>query len=130
MPLHRLLHDPRLRTLWRALLLAMMLGVCWLAFTPQPRALPFGNADKLHHVAAFIVLAACALLGSGAGRHAAGRAALAMGAFGVFIELVQSQTPGRTGDVPDLIADAFGIAIGVALVLAARRRFPEAAPRQ
>ena len=129
MPLHRLLHDTRLRPLWRGLLLALMLVVCWLAFTPKPPALPFGNADKLHHIGAFIVLAACALLGGGPGRRAAGGAALAMGGFGVFIELVQTQTPGRTGDAPDLVADAIGIAIGVALVLAARRRFPAAAPK-
>lgn len=124
MPLDKLLHDTRLRPLWRALLLAMMLGVCWLAFTKSAPALPFGNADKVHHVGAFIVLAACAVLGGGPGRQAAGRAALAMSAFGVFIEFVQTQIPGRTGDAPDLLADAVGIAIGVALVLAARRCFP------
>ena len=110
--------------MWRALLLAMMLGVCWLAFTPSAPSLPFSNADKVHHVGAFIVLAACAVLGSGSGRQAAGRAALAMSAFGVFIEVVQTQTPGRTGDAPDLLADAVGIATGVALVLKARRCFP------
>jgi VanZ family protein len=41
--------------------------------------------------------------------------------FGVFIEVVQAQIPGRTGEWPDLLADALGIAAGLALAAALTR---------
>ena len=44
--------------------------------------------------------------------------------YGAFIEIVQSQIPGRTASLADLVADAFGIAAGLAAVAALRRWLP------
>ena len=122
-PLTTLLHAPRWRPLWRALLLLMMLVVGWLAFTPTPPALPFDQADKIEHALAFAALAAAAALAGRGGQRGTWIAAASMLAFGGFIELVQTQIPGRTGDWFDLAADACGIAIGLAAIGIARRRF-------
>ena len=122
-PLTTLLRAPRWRPLWRALLLLMMLVVCWLAFTPTPPALPFGQADKFEHALAFAALAAAAALAGRGGQGGAWIAAASMLAFGGFIEIVQTQIPGRSGDWFDLAADGCGIAIGLAAIAMARRRF-------
>jgi VanZ family protein len=118
------LHHPAWRPRWAALLAALMVAVCWLAFTPSTPALTFDNQDKLEHLLAFTVLAGTALLALPGGLRGARLAGSSMLLFGAFIEAVQTQVPGRSGDWADLAADAAGIAIGLALVAALRHRLP------
>jgi VanZ family protein len=98
---------------WRLLLLAAAAGVCWLAFTPHPPPAVQHVWDKAQHIGAFVVLGVCARRG-----WPGTRGVLAFGAllaFGVFIELVQSQIPGRSADVEDVLADGVGALLGLAL---------------
>ena len=89
-----------------------MLAICVLAFDPHPPESIDTGWDKLNHGLAFAVLAPCAALAlQGRRRRWRDAAGLAL-AFGAFIELVQAQIPGRSGEWEDLLADAVGIAIG------------------
>ncbi len=129
MPLFaHLLHAPDLRRRWRWLLLLMLAITSWLAFMPsepQPDAAP--QLDKLEHIVAFAGLAFVARLG-GDGRAPAMRVGLALLAYGLFIEVVQSWLPSRHADVLDLAADAAGITLGLLLLSRLRRRWPRPAP--
>jgi VanZ family protein len=101
---------------WRALLLLMLATVSWFAFAPvhfDDGELPL---DKARHLLAFAALAWVATQGWGR-VHRAGLAA-ALLAYGVFIELVQSQVPGRHASTADVLADALGIALGLLLARA------------
>jgi len=109
---------------WRALLAALVLAICWLAFSPHPPTAVDTSWDKLNHLSAFTALALCAerAFGGPAWR----RSALALLGFGVVIELVQSQIPGRSAEAADVLADAVGIAAGLLLAAAwrySRRHF-------
>ncbi|MBC7941353.1 MAG: VanZ family protein [Chitinophagaceae bacterium] len=119
--LHTLLNAAECRPWWRALLSALLLLVCWLAFTPNPASLKMVNADKLLHTLAFACLAGCAALSMAAGRGQTVTAATAMFCFGMFVEAVQTTLPGRSGEWQDLVADAAGIAAGLGLIGVARR---------
>jgi VanZ family protein len=104
---------------WRALLALMLVVISWLAFAPVPfndGELPL---DKARHLLAFAALAWVAAQGWGRARQAA--IAMALLAYGVFIELVQSQVPGRHASTSDVLADALGIVLGL---LAARAFSP------
>lgn len=105
--------------LWRALLVALMLAIAVLAFDPHPPESIDTGWDKLNHGLAFAVLAPCAALAFQGRRRRWIDAALLALAFGAFIEVVQTQIPGRSGEWEDLLADAVGIAVGrlVALLL-------------
>lgn len=95
--------------LWRAFLALQVAGVCWLAFDPRPPAVADSLGDKANHVLAFAAMAFSA-------RRAAAPpwpAAAALAGFGVVIEVVQTFIPGRSGEWPDLVADAAGIALGL-----------------
>jgi VanZ family protein len=102
---------------WRGILLALLAVVSWFAFAPvqfRDGGLPL---DKLRHLAAFGVLAWVAVQGWGHTRATGWRIGTALLAFGVLIELVQAQVPGRHASLADVAADAAGIALGL---LAAR----------
>lgn len=104
---------------WRALLLLLLGVVSWFAFAPvafDDGGLPL---DKGRHLAAFAVLAWVAAQGFGSTKATLWRIALALLAYGVLIELVQAQIPGRHASGADVVADALGLALG----LAAARRF-------
>jgi VanZ family protein len=122
--LSELLHAARFRPFWRALLVSTMLAVCWLALSPKPPTLPFGQTDKFEHALAFAVLTVAAFLAGRGGRRGAGIAALAMFGFGCFIELAQTQVPGRSAEWADLAANASGIVIGLLLAAGARLGVP------
>lgn len=107
---------------WRALLTAAVLGVCWLAFRQHPLPTADTGWDKLNHFSAFAVLAFCAERGFRLRGWRLPGVPLALLAFGVLIELVQSQIPGRSAEVADVLADAAGIAAGL-LLAAAWRKF-------
>jgi VanZ family protein len=98
------------------------MAVCWLAFTPDPPPSADTGWDKLNHVLAFAALAFCGWFSWGDAPHRVAGVAVCTLGFGVFIELVQLQIPGRTGEWPDLLADAVGIAAGLAAALAISRR--------
>lgn len=112
--LTRLLHDTRLRPHWRALLLALLLAVAWLAFMPDPPKPQLPQGDKINHLLAFAALGGVALLCAAPGWAPAALGALGLLAYGGFIEAVQTQLPGRRGEWPDLLADTLGIALGLA----------------
>ena len=119
---------PPARRLWKALLGALALAVCWLAFSPAPPPAADTGWDKANHALAFAVLAVTAELAFWPWTRRRWFTALGLLAFGGFIELVQTQIPERTGEWPDLLADGSGIALGLLLVAAvqglARRRTP------
>ena len=120
----RLVHDASLRHHWRALLLALLLAVAWLAFMSDPPDPGLPQGDKANHLLAFAVLAAVASLCAAPGWAQAARAAAGLLVYGGFIEAVQTQLPGRSGEWPDLLADALGIAFGLAASALLRRLTP------
>lgn len=121
MPFTRLLHDPETRPAWRALLLALILAICVLAFTPDPTLPRMGDQDKIDHLLAFCALACVgALCGPVGRRHSLVVAAGLLG-FGLFIEFVQVWVPGRSADWHDVLADMVGGLMGLSLMLALRR---------
>jgi VanZ family protein len=120
----RLLHDASLRRHWRALLLALLLAVAWLAFMTDPPDPGLPQGDKANHLLAFAVLAGVASLCAAPGWAPATRAAAGLLVYGGFIEAVQTQLPGRSGEWPDLLADALGIALGLAATALMRRLAP------
>jgi len=113
---------PRIRS-WRWALLLLAALVAVLALTPAPPPQADLGWDKLNHVAAFAVLALCAVFGWRASPLAARLAVLAaLLAFGGAIELLQLQVPNRSAEWRDLGADAIGIALGAWLALQWLRR--------
>ena len=105
----------RRRRPWRVLLLVLVLVVAWFAFAPvrlDDGGLPL---DKLRHVAAFATLAWVAMVAWAGVPRLAARVALALLAYGAFIEAVQGRLDGRHASGWDLLADALGIALGLAL---------------
>ena len=98
---------------WRALLGALVLAVCWLAFTPSPPEDFDSGWDKLNHWLAFATLAFCACFAFPGAQRGYLKVALALLAFGIVIELVQTQIPGRNADALDVLADGIGIAGGL-----------------
>ncbi len=104
---------------WRVLLALLLAVVSWFAFAPVPfddGGLPL---DKARHLAAFGALAWVAA--QGFGRGAAGHIFAGLLAYGVFIELVQSQIPGREASAWDVLADVAGIALGLLAARASSR---------
>lgn len=102
---------------WRLLLIVLLAVVSWFAFARvsfNDGGLPL---DKGRHLAAFAALAWVAAQAFAGPRLAPARIALALLAYGVFIEAVQSQIPDRFASGLDVAADAVGIALGL---LAAR----------
>lgn len=118
-----LLHAPGLRRRWRWLLVALMGITSWLAFMPSdPQPEVIAHLDKLQHGVAFAALAVVAVLAS-AGPRPARRVGLWLLGYGLFIEVVQAWLPSRQGDPLDLLADATGILLGLALVSGLRRHW-------
>jgi len=107
--------------LFRTATLAWAATVAWLAFRPSTGlegGLPW---DKANHAVAFLLLTALA----GRGWPGLSRTALVliMLAAGVGIELVQGLPQiGRDADVWDVVADAAGIAAGLAVLKQLGRR--------
>ncbi len=102
---------------WRAVLIVLLAVVSWFAFARvqfNDGGLPL---DKGRHLAAFATLAWVAAQAFAGTQAAFVRIALALLAYGVFIELVQSEIPGRFASGLDVAADAVGIVFGL---LAAR----------
>ncbi len=106
---------------WRLTLLALLAVISFLALTPAPPSNIDSGWDKLNHLAAFAVLALAAAFSAADSLRHAGRSALALLAYGGLIELLQSRMPPRQGEWADLLADAVGILLGLALAALLRR---------
>lgn len=110
------------RAFWIALLATLALAVAALALTPHPPSTLATGWDKLDHVLAFAALAFCAQQAAQGSRWPAPAWQALVLAWGVLIELAQTQVPGRHGDWPDLLADAVGMALGVGAARQVLRR--------
>ncbi|MBA4176882.1 MAG: hypothetical protein C0505_10035 [Leptothrix sp. (in: Bacteria)] len=121
--LPQLLHAPRWRPRWRALLVALLLLVGVAALAPGADAPSLGVGDKVDHVLGFVALGFTATLSGAATRGHATTAGVGLIVYGAFIEVAQTQVPGRHGDVLDLAVDAVGIAAGLALAMGLRKRW-------
>jgi VanZ family protein len=116
----RLLRKLMQLAFWAALLFAYVCAVI-------PGGPEIGNSDKDGHVLAFITLSFLARLGWS--RRGAIGIAGALILFGIFIELSQATSiVHRDADIWDVVADAIGVAIGLAAgslaLLIFRRRKP------
>ena len=105
---------------WAALILA-------LTSTPNPErfvSAPVAGADKLVHLCLYAVLAFLTARAMEPARTARARLVVVaiVSAFGALDEWHQQFVPGRSWDSADWIADSAGAAIGVLILLTARRR--------
>lgn len=105
----------------RIILFALACGViAWLSLSPSqtlPQGLTFW--DKAEHALAYLALT---LLGAWAFPGRLGRLAVGLFLAGVGVEILQSTMGfGRQGDPFDAVANSTGIAVGLAVALAARR---------
>ncbi len=94
------------------------LFVGYLALTPTPPRVADLGWDKLNHLSAFCTLMLLAGLGWPRRQR---RAAVGLLGYGGLIEVLQTQVPGRSAEWVDLLADALGLLLAVALRLAASR---------
>ncbi len=114
--------------------LVYMAGIFWLSSMERPR-IPLAVNDKLAHVAAYALLGALVLRAAngGLGRPASAGAVLfsllLSAAYGASDEWHQSFVPGRVASAGDVVADALGAFLAIA-VLAAWGRRPYNAPVQ
>lgn len=112
--------------LWVAFALSIALTLVWAFGPAPPGARLFPRADKALHALAFAVILGTLLLaavwrpGRGWGRFPSATPAFvaALAAFGVIIELLQSELFGRDADLLDLLADVLGMALAVGFVRA------------
>ena len=96
---------------WRIALGLSLIAILWLATTSSPYPMPSSPSDKVNHVIAFVELTLLARLGW------PGRTVfhylVPLLAYGLALELVQSQLDHRDFSWADLLADAVGIALGL-----------------
>ncbi|HEX3138456.1 MAG TPA: VanZ family protein [Rhizobacter sp.] len=102
---------------WQWLLFLLVVVVCYLALVPQPPKTVDLGWDKLNHASAFAALAVSGCFGFPGSRRAVLGVLLGLLARGGLIESVQYFGPGRSCDWHDLVADAVGIACGLALAM-------------
>ena len=93
--------------LFRLMLVAVTVTICWLAFSQPSAKLPSLGFDKLNHVVAFATLA---LLFDYSFPNKTRALCISLLAFGAFIELVQGVMTYRSISGWDLVADMVGIA--------------------
>jgi hypothetical protein len=111
---HRLPRPARLALY--ALAVAILLLLCVLPSKELPDP---GTGDRFEHTAAWFVLTATGYVLAPNRRLAIPAFALV---YGVFVEILQGLAPtGRHADPLDLLADAVGVGLAVALYLGGRR---------
>ena len=108
---------PERRPLWRALLLALLLIISWLALSPAPPKVGDTGWDKANHLLAFATLAFVSVWALWPRPRLWGWLVLALLAYGVGIEVAQSFVPPREADWQDVVADGVGIALGLLAAL-------------
>ncbi|MBE0485845.1 VanZ family protein [Marinobacter sp.] len=101
----------RMRLLWRAVLVASIAAILYLATTSSSYPIPSAANDKVNHIIAFIELTIVTRLAWP--RLSAYWYVPALLSFGFALEVVQAQLPYRNFSMADVLADAFGIAIGM-----------------
>ena len=111
---HSLFDSVRARTLWRLALMLLLIAISYLALAPVPPKGVGSGWDKLNHAMAFASLAFCGHWSLSSWRMRWLALPLALLAYGALIELLQLQVPGRDGEWADLLADAAGVALGLA----------------
>lgn len=111
-------HPTRVTHTSRLLLLVLLGLVSWLALSPAPPPALDSGWDKLNHFGAFAVLTVTACVAY----VSRWKVAAALLGYGVFIECVQSLIPSRTAEAADVLADAVGIGIGLAVAAVSLRR--------
>ncbi|MDR7336159.1 VanZ family protein [Roseateles asaccharophilus] len=104
---------PERRSLWRALLLALLLAITWLALSPAPPPTMDTGWDKANHLMAFGALAFASVWALWPQPRQWGWLILALLVYGVGIEIAQSFLPPREADWHDVVADGLGIALGL-----------------
>lgn len=115
-----LFHDPAWRPRWAGLWAALMVLVSVAALSPGNSTPSLSANDKLDHLLAFSALAAAGGLALRAGWRSALLVSTSTVAYGGFIEVAQTQIPGRFGDWADLLADSAGVVLGLGAVLLLR----------
>jgi VanZ family protein len=95
--------------------------ICYLALTPTPPQEASFGWDKANHTLAFLALTLAGCLGFRGARRGTLWVLLGIFGLGCAIELVQLFVPGRSCEWQDLLADSAGIALGLAVALAALR---------
>ena len=118
----RLLFNPLWRRNWRLVLLCLLAAVSWFAFTPSTPQSGLPHIDKVQHLLAFASLALVASLGWPPAPRTAALITVGLMAYGLFIELMQTQLPTRTGSMADWLTDGVGIGLGLLLHQALRPR--------
>lgn len=101
------------RPIWRAGLALSAVAILYLATTPGTDLLPPSPSDKLNHLVAFMELTLLARLGWPQARVSS--VLILLLGYGVAIEIIQWPLPYREFSVADMVADAAGIALGLAL---------------
>lgn len=112
--------------LYRGLFVLALIGAFWLALRPAPDLIQIVSwQDKIEHAALF---AGLLVLGSLGWQDRLFRLVIGLLCYGAAMEVAQSFTAHRVGDVWDWLADAAGLlAAGLALRLFASLRPPLAA---
>jgi VanZ family protein len=90
-----------------------LIAVAWLSLTPRDAMPEIQMWDKLQHLMAYAVLAACGAIGFPGGRP---RLIVGVGliVFGCGLEIAQAAVPGRSSNIGDAVANIAGIALGLA----------------
>jgi len=92
-----------------------MCAVIFLSLVPRVELpVDFWNADKVYHCAAYAWLALLPVMGF-ADRRTALSAAFSMIILGLLLETGQYFIPGRMFSVPDILANMFGVILGIFL---------------
>ncbi|MFS2204964.1 VanZ family protein [Variovorax sp. Varisp36] len=99
---------------WRGLFAVILLAVLVLSLLPASVPLPTTGWDKSNHLLAFAVLG---WLGRWSWPCRTPTVLGGLLLYGAFIELLQSLTPDRVAELADLVADVFGLILGMALSL-------------
>ena len=101
--------------LWLHLWFVLLALALLVSLAPMPEIeVPMAHFDKLEHLVGYAVLAAYAGMLFGT-RRARGAGFGAVLALGVAIEGLQALVPWRSAEVLDLLANALGVTIGVAI---------------
>lgn len=94
---------------------ALFVYISWEALRPNVGSTGIAQLDKLLHFSAFAALAVSSALAVSTGRRNSVIIAAALLLYGALIEILQLRVPGRDASALDLLADAAGIAAGLAL---------------
>lgn len=103
----------RRRRLWQLAFWCALVGVTWLALTPQPPQEIAGISDIVLHTFAFAVLTFLLMVAHFPGRDL--WPMLLMALYGPLIEVLQGAFFGRAAEMKDFGVDLIGIAVGAGL---------------